>query len=41
MLGASHVSRHEGMYTQKHMNKNPYDMDLGNGESENLHWLLG
>jgi hypothetical protein len=41
MLGASHVSRHEAMYTQNHLNKNPYDMDIGNGNTENLTWLLG
>jgi hypothetical protein len=41
MLGASHIARHEGVYTQNHLSKNPYDMDLGNGESENLTWLLG
>ena len=41
MLGSAHVARHENVYTTNYLNKNPYDMDLGNGENENLTWLLG
>ena len=41
MLGASQIVRHEGVYTQNHLSKNPYDMDIGNGDTESLHWLLG
>jgi len=41
MLGSAHVTRHENVYTTNYLKKNPYDMDLGNGENENLTWLLG
>jgi hypothetical protein len=41
MLGSAHIARHENVYTTNYLKQNPYDMDLGNGESENLTWLLG
>ena len=41
MLGSAHVARHENVYTTNYLNKNPYDMDIGKGETENLTWLLG
>jgi hypothetical protein len=41
MLNSAQVSQYQGVYTNNDMNKNPYEMDLGGGEKENLHWLLG
>jgi len=31
----------QGVYTSNWQQKNPYEMDLGRGEKENLTWLLG
>ena len=41
MLNSATVSQYQSVYTNSHLKKNPYEMDLGRGESENLHWLLG
>jgi hypothetical protein len=41
MLGSAHVAKHEAVYTPNHLKKNPYELDMGRGEKENLHWLLG
>jgi hypothetical protein len=41
MLNSAQVSQYQSVYTNNHLKKNPYEMDLGKGESENLHWLLG
>ena len=41
MLNSAKVSQYDSVYTNNHLKKNPYEMDLGRGESENLHWLLG
>jgi len=41
MLGSAKISQYQSVYTNNHLKKNPYEMDLGRGESENLHWLLG
>jgi hypothetical protein len=40
MLNASQISKYEGFISTGHMTKNPYEMDLGKGETENLSWLL-
>ena len=40
MLNSSHISKHDAVYTQKSLKQNPYEMDLGKGEIENLTWLL-
>lgn len=41
MLGSSQVKRYEGVYTANtHLKQNPYEMETGRGEIENLHWLL-
>jgi hypothetical protein len=42
MLNSSTVkSYEEGVYTNNWQNDNPYEMKIGNGEVENLKWLLG
>jgi hypothetical protein len=41
MLNSAQVSQYQSVYTNNDMKKNPYEMDLGKGETENLHWLLG
>jgi len=42
MLGSSQIKKYEGVYTPaSHLKQNPYEMDMGKGEKENLHWLLG
>jgi len=40
MLSSAKVSQYEGVYTTNAMQKNPYEMELGKGEVENLTWLL-
>ena len=42
MLNSSTVkSYEEGVYTSNWQKDNPYEMKIGNGEVENLKWLLG
>jgi hypothetical protein len=42
MLNAAHVNKHSGIYTaHSHLKDNPYEMNLGKGEKENLTWLIG
>jgi hypothetical protein len=42
MLNSSTVkSYEEGVYTNNWQKDNPYEMKIGNGEVENLKWLLG
>jgi hypothetical protein len=41
MLNASHINKYEGMVSTGYMANNPYEMDLGRGEKENLNWLIG
>ena len=42
MLGSSQIKRYESVYTANtHLKQNPYEMDMGRGDKENLHWLLG
>jgi len=41
MLNAATVKQYEGMVTTNYLKKNPYEMDLGRGEKENLTWLIG
>jgi hypothetical protein len=42
MLNSSMVkSYEEGVYTNNWQKDNPYEMKIGNGEVENLKWLLG
>jgi hypothetical protein len=41
MLNSAKISQYDGVYTNNHLKKNPYEMELARGEKENLHWLLG
>ena len=41
MLNASQINKYEGMVSTGYMSQNPYEMDLGRGEKENLSWLIG
>jgi hypothetical protein len=41
MLSATQIKQNEAIYTNNHLNHNPYEMDLGRGEKENLKWLIG
>jgi hypothetical protein len=40
MLSSTQIKQHDGVYSTGYMGKNPYEMDLGKGEVENLSWLL-
>jgi hypothetical protein len=40
MLNSAHVAKYSGMITTGHLNSNPYEMEVGNKEIENLTWLL-
>jgi hypothetical protein len=41
MLNASHVNKYESVYTaHTHLKQNPYEMNVGRGDTENLTWLL-
>jgi len=42
MLGSAQINKYESVYTaHTHLKQNPYEMEVGRGEKENLHWLLG
>ena len=40
MLNATTIQNNTGVYTSNWQQKNPYEMELGRGEKENLTWLL-
>ena len=40
MLNASQINQYEGFVSTGYLSKNPYEMELGKGEIENLTWLL-
>jgi hypothetical protein len=40
MLNSSHIAKHDAVYTQNSIKQNPYEMQVGKGEIENLTWLL-
>jgi hypothetical protein len=40
MLNASQINKYEGLISTGHLSRNPYEMELGKGEVENLTWLL-
>jgi hypothetical protein len=41
MLNATQMNQYTGFHSTNAMKTNPYQMDLKNGEQENLTWLLG
>jgi hypothetical protein len=41
MLSATQVKQGNGIYTTNYMQRNPYEMEVGKGEIENLKWLIG
>jgi hypothetical protein len=41
MLNSSHIAKHDAVYTQNSIKQNPYEMQVGKGDIENLTWLLG
>jgi hypothetical protein len=40
MLNSTQINKYEGLITTNHLKQNPYEMDLGKGQIENLTWLL-
>jgi hypothetical protein len=40
MLNSSQMIKHDAVYTQNSLKQNPYEMQVGKGETENLTWLL-
>jgi hypothetical protein len=40
MLSSTQIKQYDGVYSTGYTGKNPYEMDLGKGEVENLSWLL-
>jgi hypothetical protein len=40
MLNSTQVSQYTGFVSSGHLKQNPYEMDLGKGQVENLTWLL-
>jgi hypothetical protein len=40
MLNSTQVSQYSGFVSTGHLKQNPYEMDLGKGQVENLTWLL-
>ena len=40
MLNSAHVAKYEGMISTGYLSKNPYEMEIGKGDIENLTWLL-
>jgi hypothetical protein len=41
MLNSTQISQYTGFVSTSHLKTNPYEMDLGRGEKENLTWLIG
>jgi len=41
MLSATQIKQNQAIYANNHLNYNPYEMDIGKGEKENLKWLIG
>jgi hypothetical protein len=40
MLNSSHIAKYDGFVSTGHLSRNPYEMEVGNKEIENLTWLL-
>ena len=40
MLNATTIQNNTGVYTSNWQQKNPYEMEIGRGQTENLTWLL-
>jgi hypothetical protein len=40
MLNSAQINKYEGIISTGHLSNNPYEMDLGKGQTENLTWLL-
>jgi hypothetical protein len=40
MLNSTTIQNNIGVYTSNWQQKNPYEMEIGRGEKENLTWLL-
>jgi hypothetical protein len=41
MLNASQINKYESVYSaNSHLKQNPYEMNVGRGDVENLTWLL-
>ena len=40
MLNSTQINKYEVLITTNHLKQNPYEMDLGKGQVENLTWLL-
>ena len=40
MLNSSHIAKYDGFVSTGHLSSNPYEMEVGNKEIENLTWLL-
>ena len=41
MLNATQVNQYQGFHSTNSLKSNPYEMDIGKGDTENLTWLLG
>jgi hypothetical protein len=40
MLGSTQIKQYEGFISTGYLKQNPYEMEIGKGEVENLSWLL-
>jgi hypothetical protein len=40
MLNSTSIKQYEGIVSTGYLSKNPYEMELGKGDVENLSWLL-
>ena len=40
MLGSAQIKQYDGLVVSNHLKQNPYEMNLGKGDVENLTWLL-
>jgi hypothetical protein len=40
MLNSAQVVKYESVYTNSHLKTNPYEIDTGKGQTENIQWLL-
>jgi hypothetical protein len=40
MLNSAQVVKYDSVYTKNHLKTNPYEIDTGKGQTENIQWLL-
>jgi hypothetical protein len=41
MLGSTTISQYDSVYSQNSFQQNPYEIQYGRGQTEDIRWLLG